>query len=37
MTMQVIENDDLEDTGILDSNGNPLYRARERVKTGFVK
>ena len=35
--MQIaVEDDQPEKTGLLDQHGDPLYRVRERIKTGFV-
>ncbi len=34
-TLTVIEDDDAEDTGILDAQGNAIYRMSERVPAGF--
>ena len=33
---QIIVDEDLQQTGLVDQNGVPLYRVRERVKFGFV-
>lgn len=34
-TLTVIEDDDSEDTGLVDSRGSPIYRCSERVAAGF--
>jgi len=33
----IIQDDDPEPTGLLDADGNELYRVRERIKFGFHK
>jgi hypothetical protein len=34
-TMTVIEDDDAVDTGLMDTQGNTIYRTSERVPAGF--
>ena len=36
-TITVHEDDEPKDTGLLDANGTPIYRVRERVPFGFVR
>ena len=37
MTMDVLEEDwDFEPTGLLDADGHPIHRVRERVRCGFI-
>lgn len=33
--VRIYENDDPQETGLLDHRGNPLYRVKERGKLGF--
>lgn len=33
--LRVYEDDDPQETGLLDKNGNSIYRVRERGKVGF--